>query len=576
MPLDGVCIASLVKELRETLLDGRIEKIYQPERDDVIWHVRARGAGRKLLLSANPSQPRLCLTGESRENPMQAPLFCMVMRKRLTGGKIVGVTQPGFERIVEITVESRSEMGDLSAKKCVIELMGKHSNIILTDENGIVLDAAKRASLDVSSVREILPGKPYSPPPSKDKQDPLAASGAEFIANIRRMAGQKLQNAVYQSYSGISPLMGSEICVRAGLDPGVYAGELSDDGLERLRRSFAAVFALVMAGEFENLIYTDERGRMTDFSAIDLTFLSGGRRRFASPSEMLEVFYAERDAAYRTGQKTADLRKLIGQHMERCARKAESYARTMKDIEDRDRLRICGEAVMSGLHEIKKGMTSYTVPNYWDESGGDITVSLDPDLSPPENAQAYFKKYGKAKRAFAALGDQIRRNDEDMLYLEGVMTSLPNVADEADAAEIREELAQTGFLKKSGGKAAARPKKPKPLHFVTKDGFDVYVGKNNVQNDELTMRFASNRDIWLHVRNVPGSHVILRVPAGKEASAEAVYEAAELAARFSKAKDAPSAQVDYTLRKNVKKPSGAKPGFVVYDNYKTATVRMAE
>jgi len=473
-------------------------------------------------------------------------------------------------------VESLNEMGDMSAKKCVIEIMGKHSNIILTDENGIILDAAKRASLSVSSVRELLPGKPYAAPPSKGKTNPLEASEPDFIGNIRRQAGQKLQNAVYQAYNGISPLMGSEICVRAGLDPGAYAGGLSAEELGGLWRSFDTVFSLVRAGEFGNIIYTDERGKMTDFSAIDLSFLAGERQSFASPSEMLERFYSERDQAYRTGQRTADLRKLIQQNIERCAKKAQVYAQTLRDIEDRDGLRICGEVILSGMHEIRKGMTSYTAANYYNETGADITVPLDPELTPSENAQMYFKKYDKAKRTFAALRDQIRHNDEDALYLEGVMASLQNVADEADIAEIREELHETGFLKKIGKKGVSRQKKSRPLHFVTQDGFDVYVGKNNRQNDELTMKSASNYDIWFHAKNIPGSHVILKVPAGKEASARALTEAAELAARFSKAKDSPSVQVDYTLKKNVKKPSGAKPGYVVYDNHRTAVVKPGE
>ncbi|MCL2462833.1 MAG: NFACT family protein [Defluviitaleaceae bacterium] len=573
MPLDGICIASVVKELRETLLDGRIEKIYQPERDDVIWLVRGHGVNRRLLLSANPSQPRLCLTQASRENPMQAPLFCMVMRKHLAGGRVTGISQPGFERIVEISVESLNEMGDMSAKKCVIEIMGKHSNIILLDENGVILDAARRVSLDISSVREVLPGKKYVYPPSKDKKNPLEATKEDFRQNIAARAGQKLQSAVYQAYSGVSPLMGSEICVRAGLDPGMFAGELSEDDSGGLWRSFDKVFGLVRAGEYENVIYLDEQGKKTDFSALDVSFLPGERRRFASPSEMLEHYYSERDAAYRTGQKTADLRKLIQQHIDRCAKKAQVYAQTMKDIEDRDQLRIFGEVITAGIYEIQKGMTTYTAPNFYDETGGEVTVRLDPELTPSENAQRYFRKYNKAKRTHAALQDQIRQNAGDAAYLDGVMASLQNVAEEADIAEIREELAGSGFLKKTGKKTASRPKKSKPLRFVTGDGFEVYVGKNNIQNDELTMHMASNYDIWLHVKNVPGSHVILRVPPDRTPSNQALTEAAEIAAWYSKAKDAPSAQVDYTQKKNVKKPSGAKPGFVIYDDYKTAVVK---
>jgi len=570
MPLDGITISAIAHELREKLLSGRIDKIYQPEGDEIILQIRAKGANHKLLMSAGNAQPRIHLTKSGKENPLKPPQFCMVLRKHLTGSKILNIVQPGFERIIEIHLESMNEMGDLSAKRLSIEIMGKHSNIILIDENNMVLDSAKHISYDKSSVRRIIPGVEFTTPPG-GKQNPLEADKAGFEAALSASPGEKIQKSLFKAYNGLSPIMSCELCERASLSPDLLASQLNDEQIEGLFQAFSYCMEAVMACEYENTIYSDS-GMPIDFSSIDIIQYKGfSTASFDSPSEMTEVFCLERDTAYRIKQKTADLRKLIKQNIERCAKKSDKYKYTMDEIKDREDDRVKGELLTAYIHTAKKGMTTLSVSNYYEVDAPEITISMDPNLTPSENAQVYFKRYNKAKRSHIALQDQIKQNDEDLAYLSSVQNSIDSVANESDIADIRDELAETGFIKKRSSSSKKKAKKSKPIKYISSDGYDMYVGKNNKQNDELTLRFAASNDIWFHTKNIPGSHVIVKSN-GATISDIAIKEAALIAAYYSKARQSSQVPVDYTFRKNVKKPSGAKPGMVIYDNYNTVYV----
>ena len=599
MPLDGTTLAAVVHEL-QVLIGGRIDKITQPEPDEILLSVRNKGANYKLLLTANANAPRLNLTTRNKISPLQAPMFTMVLRKHLSGGRITSITQPDFERIVEIELDAMDEMGDLSKKTLLIEIMGKHSNIILLDKKATpslsegsvagvspaerrglgqspidekrVLDAIKHVPLSVSSVRPVLPGSIYTRPIGK--LSPLNLNKTEFFEKISLI---KIQQAIYQSYNGFSPIFASEVCNRAGLDPTTFGNQLSENDSERLYKVFEDVMNQTKLGKFNCQIYFDDL-KAVDLVAHPLTLYAHYRaEEYDSPSKMLETFYSHRDEAYRISQKTADLRKLVTTHQERCRKKTFMYDKTLEEIKDRDTLRIKGELLTSYMHMVERGANKFTAQNYYD--GTEIEISIDATLSPSENAQKYFKKYNKQKRAFTALQEQIATNQEDLAYLDSVAVAMEHVTDEADIAEIRAELAEQGFAKKrtnsKNNKNKKASKQAKPLHYTSSDGYDMYVGKKNTQNDYLTLRFASPRDIWLHTKDIPGSHVII-VTQGKELPESTILEAANLAALHSKAKNSSQVPVDYVARKHVRKPNGAKPGFVIYDYHKTVYVTPKE
>ena len=568
MPLDGTTLAAVVHEL-QSLIGGRVDKITQPESDEILLSVRNKGANYKLLLTANANAPRLNLTKQSKISPLQAPMFTMVLRKHLSGGRISAITQPDFERIVEIEIDAVDEMGDPSKKTLLIEIMGKHSNVILIDINGKVLDAIKHVPLSVSSVRPVLPGSVYARPAGK--LSPLNLNKEEFLEKISLI---KIQHAIYQSYNGISPIFASEVCNRAGLDPTTFGNQLTDSDSLRLYNVFADIMQETKSGNFDCLIYFDE-SKAIDLVARPLTLYANyHKEEFESPSLMLEKFYSQRDEVYRISQKTADLRKLVTTHQERCRKKSFMFDKTLEEIKDRDTLQLKGELLTSYMHMVERGAASFVALNYYD--GKEMEIPIEPTLSPSENAQKYFKKYNKQKRAFVALQEQILTNQEDLTYLDSVAVAMEHVTDEADIAEIRAELAELGFAKKrANNKNKKASKGSKPLHYTSSDGFDIYVGKNNTQNDYLTLKFANPRDIWLHTKEIPGSHVIV-VTNGKELPETTILEAANLAALHSKAKNSSQVPVDYVARKHVRKPNGAKPGFVIYDFHNTVYVTPVE
>ena len=578
MALDGFSISSIISQLKDTILGGRVDKIYQPEKDEIIIQIRNKGNGYKLLLTANASSPRLHFTNVQKENPINAPLFCMVLRKHLSSGKIVNICQPNFERIVNIEVESINELGDYSVKTLIFEIMGKHSNIILIDDKQNILESIKHIGFDKSSVREVLPSRQYILPPNQDKKNPTNTNFDEFLKIIKTQQPTKIQQLIYKSYNGISPILASEICHNANIDTSLNTQQITEDQIKNLYDSFDNIIKLNKNQHFKPQIVYNENDTILDFTVFNFNMFNHlNKKYFDSISELLEYFYKSKDLAYRLNQKSQDLKKLITQNIERCAKKKDMQQKTLKDIENRDALKLYGELITSNIYAIKKGMTTVKLNNFYSENFEEIEIPLDSNLTPAENAQKYFKKYNKEKRTFIALQDQIKQNNEELLYLESVLSSVNACTDEYDIKEIRQELCEQGFLKKqsSKNKKDKNNKKAKPLHYVSSDGFDIYVGKNNTQNDELTLRFAKPLDMWFHTKDIAGSHVIV-VSDGKEIPNQTLNEAANLAVFYSKASNSSLVPVDYTFKKFVKKPNGAKPGMVIYETNKTAYITPDE
>ena len=580
MALDGITTSAIVSELKSALVGGRIDKIHQPVADEIRMTIRGLGSGaKKVIISANSAHPRIHLTESTRENPMTAPLFCMVMRKHIAGGKIVDICQPNFERIIILRVESANEMGDITTKNLILEIMGKHSNLILTDENGKILDSIKRVTHEKSSVREVLPGKEYVFPPSQDKKNPLEAERGDFLFSLHLQEGRKLQEFIYQTYTGISPIMAGEICSRAGLDSSNSCQETTIEEGERLFDAFNKTMAEIKSAAYQPAIYYQkENNRIVDFAVLEMTQFSGLQKKsFDSVSALLEGFYQERDNAAHIRQKAHDMRRLVMSNIERCVKKKEIQLKTRRETKSMELWKKKGELLTANIYAVPQGVTTFKTIDYYEADMPEIEIAIDPAKTPEENAQKYFSKYNKAKRTLAALEIQEKQNEEELVYLESVLNALENAKDDADLSEIRTELAESGFIRRQvQKKGAQKAKKSKPLHYVSSDGYDIFVGKSNLQNDELTLRMAEPTDIWMHTKDIPGSHVIIRTGGKSELPEATMEEAANLAAFYSKAKNSSMVPVDYTQRKNIKKPNGAKPGMVIYLTNRTIYITPDE
>ncbi|MCD8037153.1 MAG: NFACT family protein [Clostridiales bacterium] len=564
-----------MSELKEKCIGGRIDKIYQPRNDEIIFSVRSvKDGNMRVLVSANSMNPRIHITDIKKENPAAAPMFCMVLRKHIAGGRILNIYQPNFERIAIIDVESMNEMGDLGTKKIIAEFMGKYSNIILTDENGRILDAIKHISHDRSSVREVLPGGTYEFPPSQDKKDPMLLNFDEFENIVNAKSGQTLQSIIYKSYTGISPAYASEICYKAGFDSSDRGEQLDPNGVKRIYDSFSADMENIKNEKFTpHIVYNNDGGVMDFFSLTSKQYGDLERNYFESFSALLEEFYGRKDNQYHVRQRAHDIRRIVVSNIERCAKKIDIQAKAIKDTENRDYYRLCGELIMANIYSISEKTDKVKLQNYYEEDMPEIEIKLDPLLTPSENANKYYAKYNKAKRTNAAAAVQKKQAEEELEYLESVLTAIESAEDDSDIREIKAELMAEGYIKakkQPKGKSQST-KKAEPMKFVSSDGFEIYAGKSNTQNDELTLHFASADDIWLHTKNIPGSHVIIKC--GETAPPDrTLFEAAVIAATFSKAKDSSKVPVDYTARKNVKKPRGAKPGMVIYEQNRTIYV----
>ena len=567
MAFDGITIASIIKELNDTLLGGRIYKIAQPEADELLLTVKVNGGQKRLFICAGASLPLIYLTDNNKPSPMTAPSFCMLLRKHLQNARITGISQPGLERIVQIEMEHLNELGDLCSKKLIVEIMGKHSNIIfVNNENGII-DSIKHISGMVSSVREVLPGRPYFIPETQNKQNPLAAGREDFIRTIHGKT-MPVHKALYGTYTGISPLLSQEICFRAGLDGDYSTASLGENHMTRLADAFFSVMNAVKEGNFQpNIVY--EGSAPAEYAALTLTMYGDGERRmFSSVSALLEQYYAQKNAVTRIRQKSVDLRKIVQTALERNSRKYDLQLRQMKDTEKREKYKIYGELLNTYGYNVEPGAKSMTALNYY--NGEEITIPLDPTLTPSENAKKYFEKYNKLKRTHEALSELTLEVKAEITHLESVSASLDIALAEEDLVQIKEELTESGYIRRKSGAKKVKVTS-RPFHYISSDGFHMYVGKNNYQNEELTFKFASGNDWWFHAKNMPGSHVIVK-SGGAQLPDRTFEEAAKLAAYYSKAREQDKADIDYTEKKNVKKPNGAKPGFVIYHTNYSMTI----
>ncbi len=579
MALDGLVIHSIVNELSSKILGGKIDKVYQPENDEIFLHIRNNKENFKLVLSASSSNPRVYLANNyKKENPINAPMFCMLFRKYIQNGIIVDISQVGFERIIKITVESFDELKEKTKKDIYIEIMGRHSNIILTHSiDNKIIDSAKRIPFSISRVRQILPGMTYNLPPKQDKLNPLDnISKDDFINTLRDFDGPVFKS-IYSKFLGISPIVSKEICFRANLNIKTNIIDLSLDDLNSLYHEFNNLFNSINNNNYNPCIVIDESiDKVIDFSCInlslfkDLNFINN-----TSMSKVLEDYYQTKDIKDRIHQRSSDLRKSISIKLDRLYHKLEKQQQELIDSENAEVFKIKGELLTSYIYMVEKGMESIEVANFYDPEYKNIIISLNKNLTPPENAQKYFKKYNKMKTAKKEITHQIELSLDEINYLENIILSIENCENLAELLDIREELTKEGYLRGKIKNKKDSKLTTKPNEFISSDGFKILVGKNNKQNDHLTLKIADNNDIWLHTKNIPGSHVIIKTE-GKSVSDETIYEAAMLAAFFSKSKMSAQVPVDYTKKKNIKKPNGAKPGMVIYETNSTVYVTPTE
>jgi len=560
MSIDGIVIRSLVHELDAACTTGRIVKIHQPTPFDLVLTVRARGGTRRLLLSANPSAPRLHLTEQSFANPTEPPMFCMLLRKHLEGGVIQAISQVALERIVHLDVLTRDELGDPAIRRLVVEIMGRHSNIILIDPaTGTILDGIRHVTPAISQYRVVLPGRPYVAPPAQDKLNPLEVSRDAFFAALDFNAG-KLDQQLVNRFLGIGPLLAREIVHRAGLPT-----------REALWEAFSRLMDDVRAHRYRPMRVRTETGKDA-FAAVPLSCVAGEAITYDSISRLLDDVFRERTEREAIRQRLGDLARVVKNEIKKGERKRQLLLDALAEARDAERFRLFGELLTAHLHQIPRGASEIQLPNYYEDGLPMVTIPLDPAKSAAENAQAYFKKYNKAKGAAEAAAAQLAQTEAELRYLETVAQQLED-ATLAEAEEIREELIEQGYLKPDKGvRRKSQPIASRPAMFRSTEGYTILVGKNNRQNERLR-RQAAPSDTWLHAKDIPGAHVIIRGTGYGEAT---LLEAAVLAAYFSKARHSSRVPVDYTEVRHVRKPSGAKPGFVIYERQKTLYVTPDE
>lgn len=579
MAFDGLVVHSICDELSSKLVGGKIDKIYQPENDEIVLHIRNNKENFKLVLSASSSNPRIYLSSSyKKENPMNAPMFCMLLRKYIQSGNIVSVSQIGFERIVKITVESLDELKSKTTKDLIIEIMGRHSNIILTHEEDKIVDSIKRIPPSISRVRQLLPGITYTLPPAQDKLDPLELISIDQFKELLQDFNGPILKSIYSKFLGISPTVSKEICFRSNLDSSMLASDLNDESFNRLHEKFINVMQSVKDANYNPCLALDPSiDKLLDFSCINLSLFNDLKVvHNESVSSIIESFYSNKDAKERINQRASDFKKSISIKLDRLYNKLKKQELELKESDNAIIYKVKGELITSYIYMVEKGMKSVEVQNFYDENFSTVKIDLNPNLTPSENAQKYFKKYTKLKHAKKEISAQVELSLEEINYLENIMLSVDNCDNIAELNDIKEELQKLGYMR---GKVKSKKEKntltTKPNEFLSSDGFTILVGKNNKQNDFLTLRVANNDDLWMHTKNIPGSHVIIKSD-GKEIPESTVFEGAMLAAFFSKSKMSAQVPVDYTLKKNVKKPNGSKPGMVIYETNSTIYVTPSE
>lgn len=562
MAFDGIVIANLVKDLKIKLEGGKINKIAQPEKDELLFTIKNNRENLRLLISVNASLPLIYFTEKNKPSPLTAPNFCMLLRKHIGTGRIVEITQPGLERIIEFHIEHLDDLGDLCRKRLIVELMGKHSNIIFCKEDGTILDSIKHISAQVSSVREVLPGRAYFIPQTTEKADPLSVTAPEF-SRLMKETPAPVHKALYLKLTGISPVMGQELCHLASLEEDHSANELSEAELTHLHRTLSLMMEDVTDGNFSpNIVYRS--GEPVEFSALPLTCFEGGgyeARPYDTISLLLENYYAEKNTITRIKQKSADLRRIVQTALERNYKKYDLQMKQLKDTEKRDKYKVYGELLNTYGYELAVKEKELKCLNYY--TGEEIRIPLDPQLTARENSQKFFDKYNKLKRTYEALTELTLETKKEVEHLESISTALDIALKEDDLVQIKEELTEYGYIKRhyTGGKKAKITSRP--FHYLSSDGFHMYVGKNNYQNEELTFKLATGNDWWFHAKGIPGSHVIVKAE-GRELPDRTFEEAGALAAYYSKGRGSDKVEIDYIQKKHVKKAAGGAPGFVIY------------
>lgn len=576
MAIDGIFLSLLAREIEPLCGNARVDRVFQPARETLILALRAKGGNQKLLMSASSQTPRIQLTAGSYENPAAPPMFCMLLRKHLSGAKLCAVSQVSLDRILMLHFENRNELGDLVTLRLAVEIMGRHSNIILLGEDGKIIDAIKRVDLQTSSVRPVLPGLPYQLPPGQDKLSLLESEPEQVLERICSYPELPLHKAVMNAILGISPVVAGEIAGYALRGGEGIVSSLDAEQLSRLRFFLQEMKERIAAGGTPTMLLTKE-GKPKDLCFLEITQYSGLMltKHYESYSELLDAFFRERDLSERMHQRSGDLFRFLANTSERIERKLQHQREELLQSRDRDKLRVQADLINSNLYRLQKGETVARLENFYEPDSPLIDIPLDARLTPAQNAQRYYAEYRKADTAERMLKTLIEKGEAEYAYIDTVLDELLRATCEAELDAIREELIATGYMRRRGTGREKRPQKLGPVRYRSSDGFQILQGRGNVQNDQLTMKDSQKGDIWFHTQNIPGSHVVIRTD-GKPVPERTLEEAAKIAAYNSKAKQSSLVPVDYTEIRNVRKPAGARPGFVLYVNYQTAVVTPDE
>lgn len=571
MALDGAFLLAVKQEL-QPLVGGRIEKVYQPSKEEAVIAIRTRTGSSRVLICAGANSARIHITNRQIENPKVPPMFCMLLRKHLGSGKLIDIRQDGLERILFLDFETVNELGDVVIITLAVEIMGKYSNLIVINGNGKIIDSLKRVDDAMSRERLVLPGMTYTAPPRGDRLNFLIASEEEMRMRITAASGKSAAKCLIGIFEGISPILAREWLFRACGSNDITTDELDSDTLTKLIAEIMSTRDDYLSGRRKYTILTDNDGNLKDFCFIDITQYGGLMKASycETAGETLDKFYHDRDSTARMKQRYGDLYRLLSNTADRIRRRTENQRQELKISEERDILKLKGDLISANLYQLKKGMKDFTCVNFYDENGGEMTVELDPSLTPSQNMQKYYGGYRKADTAEKRLKVQIAQGESELKYIESVSDALSRASTENDVNELRAELAEQGYIRMQRGKQKP-PKAAPPISFTSPDGYEILVGRNNKQNDVLTLKTAEKTDIWLHTKDITGSHVIIRAR-GEQVPDETIYYAARIAAAYSSARNSAQVPVDYVPAKQVKKPAGAKPGMVIFTGNRTLYV----
>lgn len=570
MAIDGIYLYSLVQDLKKSILNSKIDKINQPEKDEIIITLRKERKNLKLLISASPKYPRFNLTTVSKSNPLQAPMFTMVLRKYLIGGRIIDIVQQEGDRIVKFLIESSDELGFNSIYSLIVEIMGRHSNITLVRErDNKIMECIKHISPSMNSYRVLYPGIDYKYPPKSTKINPFSFNDTTLQDFVNKNSIIFNKNFFVSCFTGISKPLSEHLFIE-------YNKKYTDFSPQNIY-NFINDFLNTLLDNESFKIYKDENGNYIDFYVTQLNQLENNFsfEVLENIHELMDKYYLEKDKQERIKGRSVNLQKLVITNIDRCIKKENKLNDVLKKCEDKDNFKIKGDLLTSYIYSIKKGDRNFTTFNFFSEKGEEITIPLDENKTPSENIQSYYKKYNKLKKSEESAIEQLEKNDEELQYLYSVLTNIENCESYSEIDDIKEELISTGYVRKrkANGKSSKKAKSSKPIHYISSDGIDIFVGKNNIQNDYLSLKFANKNFMWLHTKNIPGSHVII---CSNNIPDNTLVEAATLAAHYSKAKDSSKVPVDYTLVKNLKKPNGANPGMVIYHTNYTMYVEPSE